>query len=136
MKFWRNQHGFTLVEVLVAAAILVVGVVGVSGAFSVAFTDVVASSGESKATAYARQQMEILKNGAFSVVCGCAGCACVPVAGADIPEPEFSRTWNTALIAGTVTPNQVVNITVTVTWRPGWSRTKTIILQTSRMEWL
>lgn len=136
MKSWRDQRGFTLVEVLVAAAILVVGVVGVSGAFSVAFTDVVASSGESKATAYARQQMEILKNGDFSVVCGCTGCVCPGVVGANIPEPEFNRTWNTSLVPGTVAPNQVVNITVTVTWRQGWSRSKTIILQTSRMQWL
>lgn len=126
MKPWRDQRGFTIVEVLVAAAIMVIGVVGVSGAFSVAFTDVVASSGESKATAYARQQLEVLRNQPFSTT----------AAGADTPEAQFNRNWNTFLVPGTLAPNQVVTITVTVTWRQGWSRGKTIILQTNRMQWL
>jgi prepilin-type N-terminal cleavage/methylation domain-containing protein len=125
MRSWRDERGFTIVEVLVAAAILVIGVVGVSGAFSVAFTDVVASSGESKATAYARQQMEVLRNQPYSTT----------AAGADVPEPQFNRNWNTVVVPGTLPPNQVVTITVTVTWRQGWSRSKTIILQTNRMQW-
>ena len=126
LKIARNQGGFTVVEVLVAAAILVTGVIGLSGAFSVAFTDVVASSGESKATAYARQQIELLKNQAYVAA----------TVGNDTPEPQFARSWTITQVAGTVSPNRVSDITVTVVWRQGWSRSKTVILQTRRMEWL
>jgi prepilin-type N-terminal cleavage/methylation domain-containing protein len=126
LRSGRDQRGFTVVEVLVAAAVLVVGVVGLSGAFSVAFTDVVASSGESKATAYARQQIEVLKNQAFAAMAN----------GNDTPEPQYARTWTVQPVAGTVAPNRVSTITVNVTWRQGWSRSKTVILQTNRMEWL
>ena len=40
-----------------------------------------------------------------------------------------------SLVGGTLPPNEVLTITVTVTWRQGWSRSKTIILQTNRMQW-
>jgi Tfp pilus assembly protein PilV len=130
MKIWRQEAGFTVVEVLVAAFILVIGVVGVSGAFSVAFTDVVASSGESKATAYARQQLEVLKNQPYANVRAQIG-AWVN----DTPEADFQRSWRADLVAGTLPPNEVLTITVTVIWRQGWGRSKTINMQTNRMQW-
>jgi Tfp pilus assembly protein PilV len=125
MRTRLDERGMTLVEVLVAASILMIGVVGVANAFSVAYTDLVTGGGQSQATAFARQELEVLKNQPFSTT----------ASGTDNPTPEFTRTWNTVLVAGTVAPNQVVTITVTVTWRTGWSRSQSITLQTNRMQW-
>ena len=77
----------TLAEVLVAVAILTIGLLSVVGMISSGFSGVVVSGGQSKATSYARQKLEELKNRCYNnPATGCAD-ATFPVSnGNDTPE--------------------------------------------------
>lgn len=127
MKLKRAQEGFTVVEVLIAAAIVLVGLVAAMSAVSAGFLDVTASGGQSKATTYARQLLEQLKNQPFDPG---------PTNGTDNPENPnatgFVRSWTVA--SAGAAPNRLATIAVTVTWRNGWSRAQTAALQTMRAE--
>src|SRR5437867_1921811 len=57
-----NDRGMTLPEVVIAVAILTIGLLAVVGMLSSGFSNVVIGGGESKATSYARQKLEELKN--------------------------------------------------------------------------
>ncbi len=84
--------GLNVVEVLVATVILVVGLLGVLSAFPTGYLDVVGSGGQSKAMSYARQKMEELKIGPFTV----AGSGSdVPTLGSpgNTPDVGFARSW-------------------------------------------
>ena len=140
----KNRHGFTFIEVLIAAAILAVGLLALVSVFPVGYVDVTVSGGQSKATAYAQQMLEQLKNQPFP--------AAFPVNGADVPvlspgpplvlDTAYNRTWNICLIdqcppppppgLPTVAPNRLARITVTVQW--GGDRPQTVALETMRAE--
>lgn len=122
----RAERGVTLVEVLIALAILFAGLIAIIDTFSAGYLNVVAGGGQTTATAYARQQMERLQNQPFT-----AG----PVNGSDNPDAETKRTWTIDQVAGTITPNRQAHITVTVTWRTGWHGYQTITVETIRGEW-
>jgi prepilin-type N-terminal cleavage/methylation domain-containing protein len=66
MRRARDRQGLTLIEVLIAAAILAVGVLALLSAFPIGYVDVNVSGGQSKATAYAQQMIEQLKNQTFN----------------------------------------------------------------------
>jgi prepilin-type N-terminal cleavage/methylation domain-containing protein len=127
MKLKRSQQGFTVVEVLIAAAIVLVGLTAAMSAVSAGFLDVAASGGQSKATTYARQLLEQLKNQPFDPG---------PTNGTDNPEAPaatgYVRSW-TVTSTGAA-PNRLATIGVTVAWRNGWSRAQTATLQTMRAE--
>ncbi|MFQ5893694.1 MAG: prepilin-type N-terminal cleavage/methylation domain-containing protein, partial [Nitrospinota bacterium] len=53
MRRMQDRQGFTLIEVLIAAAILAVGLLALVSVFPVGYVDVTVSGGQSKATAYA-----------------------------------------------------------------------------------
>src|SRR3989304_6240506 len=109
MKLRHGQEGFTIVEVLVAAAIILVGLTAAMSAVSAGFLDVTASGGQSKATTYARQLLEQLKNQPFNPG---------PTNGTDNPEAPaatgYVRSW-TVTSTGAA-PNRLATIAVTVTW--------------------
>lgn len=115
----------TLIEVLIAMAILTLGLAALMIALSTGHSDVVASGGQSKATAYARQILEQLRNQPFDPG---------PTNGTDTPEPEVTRTWSITPVGATVAPNRLARITVTVTWRTGSARLQNIVLETMRAE--
>lgn len=123
MRRGLDSRGLTLVEVLIASAILAVGLAGIMSAFPAAYVDVVASGSESKATAYAQQQLEELKNQPFNPG---------PVTANDTPEPGYARSWTITLEPGTTAPNRLARITVTVTW--SGSRPQSVTLETMRAE--
>ena len=113
----RDARGFTLVEVLIAIAILVIALLALLGLLSQGSLNVYIGGGESKATAYARQLAEQLRNQPLAAPCNppapLAGCF-PPANGADNPEGGITRTWTVAPVGATVTPNRLWRITVTV----------------------
>lgn len=128
MRTRRSEEGFTLVEVLLAVAIVVIALTALLGMLSAGSMNVYVGGGQSKATAYARQQIELLRN--------------VPVAapafgnGNDTPEPGIARTWTVAPVGATVTPNRLWRITVTVSAAQSsqLAGTQNITLETMRSE--
>jgi prepilin-type N-terminal cleavage/methylation domain-containing protein len=120
----RDHQGFTLIEVLIAAAILAVGLLALMSAFPVGYVDVTTSGGQSKATAYAQQMLEQLKNQPF-----------IPSAAAqtDTPEANYTRTWSITQEPGTNPPNRLARIQVTVSWTGG-GRPQTVTFETMRAE--
>ena len=120
-----NEKGMTLPEILIAVAILTIGLLAVVSMLSAGFTDVVVSGGQSKATSYARQQIELLRNQPFVATLA---------ATTDTPEPGVTRTWSIAPVGATVTPNRLARITVTVTWQTGAGPGQQVIVETMRAE--
>lgn len=122
----RDEGGSTLVEVLLAIPILAIGILAVLGTLTVGFVQVAQSGGESKATSYARQQLEQLKNQAFNA--GPVG----PTT--DTPEPGITRTWRITPVAGFAAPNALARITVAVQWKAGAGAAQGITLETMRSQ--
>ena len=100
-----NQSGMTLVEVLLAVTFLAVSLVALLSMLTHGSINVVAGGGQSKATAYARQKMEQLKNQPFLPG---------PTNGTDTPETGITRTWTVAPAGITVAPNRLATIQVIV----------------------
>ncbi len=124
MRRARDHQGLTLIEVLIAAAILAVGLLALLSVFPIGYVDVNVSGGQSKATAYAQQMLEQLKNQTFNPG---------PLNQTDTPEPGYSRTWTIAQELGTNPPNRLARIQVTVVWTRG-DRSQTVALETMRAE--
>jgi len=100
-----NQAGMTLIEVMLAVTFLAVSLVALLSMLTRGSISLVAGGGQSKATAFARQRMEQLKNQPF--VPG-------PTNGTDTPEPGITRTWTIAPTGPTVAPNRLATIQVIV----------------------
>ncbi len=115
----------TLIEVLLAALVLSIGLVGILGVIPVGYYDMVASGGQSEATGYAQQKIEDLRNQAFGAM----------ASGNDIlPGGEFSRTWTVQQVAGTIASNRLMRLTVTVNWTGRGSRPQTVRIESMRAE--
>ena len=129
----RNERGFTLVEVLIAVAILGIALLALMSMLSRGSLNVYAGGGQSKATGYARQMVEQLRNQPLAAPCNPppplpAGSCFPPPNGADNPERgiilptcfppppqgDICRTWTVAPVGATVAPNRLWRITVTV----------------------
>lgn len=100
-----SQSGMTLMEVLIAIAFMAIGLLALLAMLSSGYNSVAAGGSVSKATDYARQEMEFLKS--------------VPVTdarfanGNDTPEARVTRSWTVAPVGATVTPNRLWRLTVT-----------------------
>ncbi len=90
----------------------------------IGYVDVNVSGGQSKATAYAQQMLEQLKNQTFNPGL---------LNQTDTPEPGYTRTWTIAQEPGTNPPNRLARIQVTVVWTRG-DRSQTVTLETMRAE--
>jgi len=122
----KDGRGLTLIEVLIASAILAVGLLALLSAFPVGYVDVNVSGGQSKATAYAQQTVERLRNMAFQSLLD-------NPAGSDTPEAGYTRDWTIEVVGDTLTPNRLVRIEVTVDWTRG-DRPQRVTLETMRAE--
>ena len=128
MNHPRASRGLTLTEVLLAATILTIGLLGILTAFPTSYLDVVGSGAQSKAVSYARQQMEVLKNQAFNPG---------PVSPTNLTglAPGYTGTWQVDPVAGTSAPNRLARVTVSVTYNAGTGRNQqTVTLETLRAE--
>jgi Tfp pilus assembly protein PilV len=105
MKRRGSQAGMTLIEVMLAVSFLAVALVALLSMLAQGSVSVVAGGGQSKATAFARQMMEQLRNQPF---------APGPANGADTPEPGITRSWSIAPTGPTVAPNRLATIQVIV----------------------
>lgn len=104
--------GFSLVEVAIAGAIIVVGILALISLFPVSSANLVASASTSGAVGLGAQQIETMRNLPFP-----------PLNGNDaqiLGGITYTRTWTVA-VAGTA-PNRTATITVTITW-PGQRNT-------------
>ena len=100
-----DQSGMTLIEVMLAVTFLAVSLVALLSMLAQGSISVGAGGSQSKATAFARQKMEQLRNQPF--VPG-------PINGADTPEPGITRTWSIAPTGASVAPNRLATIQVIV----------------------
>ena len=100
-----DQAGMTLIEVMLAVTFLAVSLVALLSMLAQGSVSLVAGGGQSKATAFARQRMEQLKNQPF--VPG-------PTGGTDTPEPGITRSWTVTPTGPTVPPNRLATIQVIV----------------------
>lgn len=100
-----SQAGMTLIEVMLAVTFLAVALVALLSMLAQGSFSVVAGGGQSKATAFARQMMEQLRNQPF--VAG-------PTNGADTPEPGITRAWSITPTGPTLPPNRLATIQVVV----------------------
>jgi Tfp pilus assembly protein PilV len=105
MRRLRDQAGMSLVEVLLTVTFLGVSLVALLSMLSHGSVNVVAGGGQSKATAYARQMIEQLKNQPFVVG---------PAAGTDFPEDGITRSWTITPTGATPAPNRLATIQVIV----------------------
>jgi len=105
MRRLGDQAGMTLAEVLLAMTFLAMALVALLSMLTHGSVNVVAGGGQSKATAYARQMMEQLKNQPF--VTG-------PASGTDLPEAGITRSWTITPTGATTAPNRLATIQVVV----------------------
>lgn len=108
----RNAKGFSLVEVLVTAAILAVVLLAIASLFSTAYSNVGYGGRRTKAVALARQKMEELRDGIFPPS---------TVGSPEMVEGVYTRSWTVAV---TGAPSQVATVTVTVSWPDAGAGTK------------
>jgi prepilin-type N-terminal cleavage/methylation domain-containing protein len=85
-----GDAGFTMMELVVAVGVIGTVLLGIAGVFIVSYTNVDHGGRVTRATTYAHQKVEELRNTAFSVLVA-------NPTGSDVPESAFTRTW-------TVTP--------------------------------
>jgi Tfp pilus assembly protein PilV len=107
MTLRASQSGMTLMEVLIAISFIAVALLALLAMVSTGYNSVAAGGSESKATDYARQEMELLKNVAVTDA-RFAGSS-------DTPETGVARTWTVTPVGVTVTPNRLWRITVSTT---------------------
>jgi Tfp pilus assembly protein PilV len=117
----------TLFEVLLAIAFIAIALLALLGLLSVGYLNVAAGGSQSKATTYARQEMEQLRNQPFNPG---------PANGSNIPEPGISRAWAINPVGGTPAPNRLARITVTVTVNQtaGMAGAPSVTFETMRSE--
>ncbi len=119
----RNRRAFTVVEVLIAAAILLVALLAVAGTLPTSSTNVDEGGRISTAVALAQQTLEVVKNSAFPPAAGsCPG-----------PVPT-SFTCSLAVNLSGATPSRLATVTVTATWRNS-QRSGTVTLVTALAEY-
>lgn len=112
-----TARGFSAVEVLIAAAVMVIAILGIASMFPTAYTNVNKSGKQTLAVSLAQQQIEVLRNQTYAAVA--TGNDSVTVS-----NSIYTRAWtvtNDTPIAGvkqvvvTVTPPAGAGQPVTVT---------------------
>jgi len=117
MAYLSNQRGMTLLEILVAATVVCVGLLAVAVMFPTSSSNIDYGGKVSKATALAQEKVEELRNTSFASL----------APGSDSPS-GYSRSW--ALSDSGSAPYRLRTVTVTVGWPSALGRPNSVTLQT------
>jgi Tfp pilus assembly protein PilV len=128
-----HEAGMTLPEVLIAMTFIALALLALLPMLSTGYGAVTAGGSGSKATAYASQLMEQVRN---QSVTPATNLLCPNVPNPDNPEPGITRTCAIAAVGATATPNRLwrVTVTVTVNQTAGTAGSPGITLETMRAE--
>jgi len=121
----RAAPGFTLLEVLMAVGVIGAVLLALCGVFLLSYTNVDYGGRLTRATEYAHQKAEDLRNTPFASLAN----------GNDpsgVPEAAFTRSWTIAL-AGTA-PYRLATVTVTVGFLSETGRPSTVQVVTQLSE--
>jgi prepilin-type N-terminal cleavage/methylation domain-containing protein len=112
----KNTRGFSLIEVLIAAAILGVVLLAIAGLFSTGYSNVGSGGRRTKAVAMAKQKIEELRDGVF------------PPSTTGSPETLegiYSRSWTVTVTGAS---SQVATVTIAVSWPDANQGTRQVTL--------
>jgi len=101
-----NSSGFTLVEILIAMFIFVVGLLGVAGVATTVINGNAFSKKITTATTLAQNKMEEIKGTAYPSI----------ASGSDTQETIYTRTW-TVTSDSPVTGMKTIDIVVAFSWK-------------------
>ena len=108
-----NNRGISLVEILVALAILAMGLIAVLNALNSGYLNVVFGVSQARAATYGRQLG--------------------PASGSDTPTRGITRSWTIARVGTTPAPNRLARMIVTINFNSGPSL-QTLQFETMRAE--
>ena len=117
-RFFGSRRGLTLVEVMIAALILVIGFIGVLGLVRILSYQLYYSSNMTLATEMARSRMDALLGGAYP-----------PVAGSQV-SGIFSNSWTVA--DGPIANTKTIVLQVRFTGPNGQTQTNVVIRALAR----
>ena len=106
MRKFSNDKGFTLIEVMIAIFILVVGLLGVAGVAVTVINGNAFSKEITTATTLAQDKMEELKNTRYSNI----------TSGSDTQESIYTRTW-TSTPDSPAAGMKTIDVTVQFQWK-------------------
>ena len=115
--------GFTMMELLVAVGVISLVLLGIVGVFLVSYTNVDHGGRVSRATTYAHQKMEELRNTSFGLL----------ASGNDVPETAFTRTWSVPPPTGAA-PARIATVQVDVSFLNPTGRPATVQIQSQIAE--
>jgi len=125
LRIGQAQCGFSLVEGLVAAALVAVAFIAISNLFPTGYSNITYGGNQTLATSYAQQKIEQLKNLPFGSVDANCSNSC------EIVENGFCRyclfTANVGVVGSLL--GDLKKVQVTVTW-PGQFRPGTLSVDT------
>src|ERR1044071_3131456 len=116
LRCLRDAHGFSLLEALIAAAILASALLALAQLIAFATRETALAGRMTDAALLAAQKIEELRAGSWSEL----------QPGSDSPTPGFARTWSVTPLA--IDPDYVAVMEVVVTTRG--SETRTVAVKT------
>ncbi len=117
-----GHRGFTMMELLVAVGVIGTALIGICSVFIVSYTNVDYGGRVSRATTYAHQKVEEMRNTSFALLAN----------GNDVPETAFTRTW-TVTVSGT-SPARIAGVQVSVSFLSQTGRPSTVQVQSQIAE--
>ena len=121
-----DERGLSLVEGLVAAALVALGFLAVLNLFPTAYSTITYGGNQTLAANYALQKIEQLKNLSFDDIDKNCDITKPPE---DLPTPKFSRTCQTLNVGVGSLQGDLKKVQVTVPW-PGQYRPGSLSVET------
>jgi prepilin-type N-terminal cleavage/methylation domain-containing protein len=123
VKRWRRRAGFTLIEILIALVITVLGLSAVAAMFVANASGTSYARHATEASVLAEDQLELMLNTPTALLGN--GYDRVDEKGVVVTDGGFQRTWDVTW------DGDIARITVTVTWTEG-DGDRQIIIRTLR----